>query len=141
MPGRSSPVYRIFKRASGDAPSVRPVIVAMVLAAIAVTSVGVVRVTREHEVLELGYRLSREAAHVRELREVRRQLELERATLTAPDRIRRLATALGMQPIAPDRIRIVTAAPDVADAADRAPDATPDATTDAPGAARLARQP
>ena len=32
---------------------------------------------------------------------------LERATLTSPERIRRLALQLGMTPVAPDRIRII----------------------------------
>ena len=85
----------------------RPVIVAMVSIACALTTVGVVRVSRQHEVLRLGYELSKNSEHVKKLEEVRRRLELERATLTAPDRIRRLATQLGMTPVAPDRIRIV----------------------------------
>ena len=100
-------LYRIFVRARGDAPSVRMTIIAMIVLACALTIVGVVRVARQHEVLRLGYALSREADHVRSLRELQRRLELERATLTAPDRIRRLATALGMTQVAPDRIRIV----------------------------------
>jgi cell division protein FtsL len=41
------------------------------------------------------------------LREERRQLELEHATLSSPERIRRLATRLGMTPVAPDRIRVI----------------------------------
>ncbi|HEY0254221.1 MAG TPA: cell division protein FtsL [Kofleriaceae bacterium] len=80
----------------------------MIAVAVALTIVGVIRVQREHEVLELGYRLAKRADTVKQLRETRRKLELERATLTAPDRIRRLATQLGMTPVAPDRIRIVT---------------------------------
>lgn len=99
-------MYRIFKRAEGAA-SVRSVIVAMVIAACLVTGVGVIRVARQHEVLQLGMQLSREAEHVRQLEEVRRRLELEHATLTAPERIKKLATELGMTPVAPDRIRII----------------------------------
>jgi len=89
----------------------RPVIVAMIMTAVALTSVGVIRVSRQHEVLRLGYQLSKHSDQVKRLEEVRRRLDLERATLTAPDRIRRLAGELGMTSVAPDRIRIITAAP------------------------------
>jgi len=47
---------------------------------------------------------------VRKLREVKRQLELEYAVQSSPDRIRRLATQLGMTTVAPDKIRVVTPA-------------------------------
>jgi cell division protein FtsL len=103
----SAPLYRIFKRAPGDAVPVRAVVALMVAVACVLTTVGVIRVSRQHEVLSLGYQLSHESETVRELREVRRRLELERATLTAPDRIRRLATQLGMTPVAPDKIRLI----------------------------------
>lgn len=92
-------------------PSVRAAIAAMIVLACGLTAVGVVRVSRQHEVLRLGYELSRQADRVRELREMRSRLELERATLTAPDRIRRLAVELGMTTVAPDRIRIVELQP------------------------------
>ncbi|HEX4451388.1 MAG TPA: cell division protein FtsL [Kofleriaceae bacterium] len=87
----------------------RTVVIAMIVLACTLTAVAVIRVTRQHEVLQLGYRLSHGTEQVRELREARRRLELERATLTAPDRIRKLATELGMTPVAPDKIRIVHA--------------------------------
>ena len=99
-------VYRMFKRADGAAP-VRSIVIAMVIAAMALTALGVARVTRQHEVLRLGYRLDRESEKVRQLKEVQRRLETELATLTAPERIRKLAVQLGMTPVAPDRIRIV----------------------------------
>jgi cell division protein FtsL len=99
-------VYRIFKRAEGAAP-VRSVVIAMVLCAIMLTGLGIVRVTRQHDVLRLGYQLDRQASQVRQLREVNRRLEVELATLTAPERIRRLATQLGMTTVEPDKIRIV----------------------------------
>ena len=104
-------MYRIFRRPDGEAPSVRIVIVAMVLVALMITAVGVVRVTRQHEVLRLGLALSKKSDEVRKLRETRRQLELELATLTAPDRIRRLATSLGMTTVAPDKIRVIAPKP------------------------------
>lgn len=100
-------VYRIFKRTDGTAPSVRPVVVAMVVIAALVTALGIARVKRQHEVLRLGYELNRQSEQVRKLTERKRSLEVERATLTAPDRIRRLATNLGMTTVAPDRIRVI----------------------------------
>lgn len=100
-------VYRIFKRPDGQAASVRLGVVAMVLLAIVLVAAGIVRVTRQHEVLRLGLSLSKSSENVRKLRETRRQLELELATQTAPDRIRRLATQLGMTPVPPDKIRLV----------------------------------
>jgi cell division protein FtsL len=100
-------VYRIFRRGEGEAPSVRSVVIALALAAALLVAIGVIRTARQHEVLRLGYQLSRKADQVHELREARRQLELERATLSAPDRIRRLATQLGMAPVAPDKIRVI----------------------------------
>ena len=99
-------VYRFFQRADGSAASMRTIIVMMIGLAIALTTAGIVRVSHQHEVLRLGYELSRKSDLVRELREARRQLELEHATLTSPDRIRHLAQQLGMEPVAPDRIRI-----------------------------------
>ncbi len=100
-------VYQLFRRSDGEAPSVRLFIVTMVIAAVMLVGVGVVRVTREHEVLRLGFQLSKQSEKVRALREERRQLELELATYTAPDRIRKLALQLGMTPVAPDKIRVV----------------------------------
>jgi cell division protein FtsL len=102
-------VYRLFKRADGKPESVRMFAIVMVALACALCAFGIVRVARQHEVLRLGYQLSRESDTVRELREARRRLELEHATLTSPDRIRRLATQLGMTPVSPDRIRVIEA--------------------------------
>ena len=106
MSGASS-IYRLFKRDDGTAAPVRPLVIGMIALTCALTGVGVIRVARQHEVLRLGYLLSRESDQTRELRETRRKLEIERATLTAPDRIRRLAIQLGMTTVAPDRIRIL----------------------------------
>jgi cell division protein FtsL len=104
-------VYRIFQRADGSAPSVRAVVIALVTAAALVTAIGVIRVARRHEVLQLGLQLSRTSEQLARMHENHRQLELELATMTAPDRIRQLATRLGMAPVSPDRIRTVPAAP------------------------------
>lgn len=102
-------LYRIFLRTDGEAPSVRAMVVAMVIAAALLTFAGVIRVSRQHEVLRLGFELARRTEQLGRLQEAHRQLELELATLAAPDRIRRLATQLGMAPVSPDRIRIVGA--------------------------------
>lgn len=106
MTSSAASVYRMFKRTEGAA-SVRSMVIALVVLACVLTGLGVVRVTRQHEVLRLGYQLDREAERVRRLEETRRRLQVERATLTAPDRIKRLGTQLGMTTVAPDRIRIV----------------------------------
>ena len=104
----TSPVlYRLFRRHGEAAPSVRPVVIALVILACCLAAAGLVRVKRQHEVLSLGYQLSKKSEEVRKLRETRRQLELEHATLSSPDRIRRLATQLGMTTVAPDRIRVI----------------------------------
>lgn len=100
-------LYRIFRRDPGEATSVRAVVIALVLLAIGLTVIGIIRVQREHEVLRLGFQLSKQSEHVRKLRETRRQLELELGTLSSPERIARLAGQLGMAPVAPDRIRVV----------------------------------
>ena len=100
-------LYRIFQRADGEAPSVRAMVVTLVIAAALLTCAGVIRVARQHEVLRLGFELSRRSEQVSRLHEARRRLELELATLAAPDRIRRLATQLGMTPVSPDRIRVL----------------------------------
>jgi cell division protein FtsL len=108
MSSSAASLYRLVKRA--EAAPVRTVVMAMIVLACTLTAVALIRVGRQHEVLQLGYRLSHGTEQVRELREARRRLELERATLTAPDRIRKLATELGMTPVAPDKIRIIHAA-------------------------------
>lgn len=100
-------VYRIFKRPDGTTASVRGIVLVLIAIAALAMSIAVVRVTRQHEVLRLGLKLSKQSDHVRKLREAKRQLELEHATLTAPERIRRLALQLGMTSVAPDKIRIV----------------------------------
>jgi cell division protein FtsL len=110
----SAAVYRIFQRTDGRAPSVRAVVIALAVAAALLTAAGVIRVARRQEVLRLGFELSRRSEQLGRLQEARRRLELERATLAAPDRIRRLATQLGMTPVSPDRIRIVEPRADAA---------------------------
>jgi cell division protein FtsL len=100
-------LYRIFRRSDGTAPPVGAVVIALVITGALLTAVGVIRVARQHEVLRLGFVLSRTSEQLGRMHEAERALELERATLAAPDRIRRLAAQLGMTPVSPDRIRIV----------------------------------
>jgi cell division protein FtsL len=104
-------LYRLLARRSSDAASVRAIAATLVAVACLAVALGVLRVEHEHEVLQLGYRIAHEQARLDALHEVRRRLDLERAALTAPDRIRRLATELGMTSVAPDRIRIVRRSP------------------------------
>lgn len=96
----------MFLRVRGAAP-VAPVVVGMIIAGSLLTAVAIARVSRQHEVLQLGYQLTQRAARVDRLREAQRQLQVERATLTSPERIKRLASSLGMTPVAPDRIRVI----------------------------------
>jgi cell division protein FtsL len=101
-------IYRILKPEDGEAPSLRTIICVLVVLALVLTGVGVARVSHQHEVLSLGFELGRTADRISALSETRRELELERATLTAPDRIKKLASQLGMTTVAPERIRVVT---------------------------------
>ena len=102
--------YRLFRSAEPSAPT-RGTVAVLVLVTALVTGLGVQRVRARHEVIRLGYQLSKATEDVRQLREARRQLELERATLTNPERIRALAAAMGMLPVPPDQIRVVPASP------------------------------
>lgn len=100
-------MYRILKPQDGEAPSLKVIIGVIVVLALLLTGVGVTRVTHQHEVLALGLELSRTTDKIAQLAETRRELELERAMLTSPDRIKKLATQLGMTTVAPERIRVV----------------------------------
>jgi cell division protein FtsL len=100
-------LYRIFRRDFGPAPSVRAAIIAMVLAAVALTGLAIAQVARRHEVTRLGYALAHASTRLSEAEERHRRLELERATLAAPERIRALATRLGMVATPPDHVRVI----------------------------------
>jgi len=100
-------LYRLL-RASSVAP-VRTRAATLVLIAVAVTTLALARVARRHEVVRLGYELSRSSETLYRLREENRRLELERSTLIAPERIRDLASTLGMVPVPADQIRVITA--------------------------------
>lgn len=106
-------VYQLL-RSSSPSPAGRGVIALMVAVAALCTTLAIARVRARHEIVALGYDLSRAGEKVRELREVRRKLEVERATLANPERVRALATELGMVPVPADQIRVVRPAGGVA---------------------------
>ncbi len=103
-------IYHLF-RLTSSAPRSRRTIAIMTLVAALATGLAVERVRSRHEVVRLGYQLSRANEDVRALREAGRRLELERATLTNPERIHTLAAAMGMQPAEAAAIRVVTPEP------------------------------
>lgn len=98
-------LYRLLRSGAQDTP--RSAIAVVVVAALLVLLVLLIRVARHHEVRQLGYRLSRAQHRLTEQRELARNLELERALLVAPERVRELADKLGMVPVAADRIRVI----------------------------------
>lgn len=99
-------------RSVEPAPGDRKLILMMVVITALVTGLALHRVATRHEVVALGYQLTRATDELRHEREVNRRLELERATLTNPERIRGLATRLGMIAVPPDRIRVIAAPPE-----------------------------
>lgn len=107
--------------AAEPAPGDRKLIGVMIVIACLVTALAVARVRARHQIIALGYQLSRANAELQVEREMRRRLDLERAALTNPTRIRDLATQLGMVPVPADRIRVITAPGKVARAARVAP--------------------
>jgi cell division protein FtsL len=106
-------LYQLFRR-STPAPAGRGVIALMAVVTALCTALALQRVRSRHELVSLGYDLSRAGEKVRELREAHRKLEVERATLANPERIRVLATELGMVAVPADQIRIVRAGNPVA---------------------------
>ena len=106
-------IYQLFRR-TGPAPAGRSAIALMVVMTALVTILAIQRVRSRHELVALGYDLSRAGEKVRELREVKRKLEVERATLSSPERIRVQALELGMVPVPADQIRVVRAGATVA---------------------------
>jgi cell division protein FtsL len=101
-------LYQLFRR-TAPAPDGKRAIALMAVVAALVTGLAIQRVRSRHELVSLGYDLSRAGERVRELREARRQLEVERATLANPERIRTRAVEFGMVPVPADQIRVVRA--------------------------------
>ncbi len=99
-------LYQLFHHTSPE-PGRRRAIALMTIVVALVTGLALQRVRSRHELVSLGYELSRAGERVRELREARRKLEVERATLANPERIRTRAVELGMVPVPADQIRVV----------------------------------
>jgi cell division protein FtsL len=102
-------VYSLLR--SARPAGTKNLVIGLVVAAFALGALGVMRVARRHEVVQLGFELSSKTDELRKLSDENRALELERSTLADPRRIRALAAALGMMSVPPDAIRIVPAAP------------------------------
>jgi cell division protein FtsL len=100
-------LYRLLKATAQRAPKAHRGVVLMIAIFSVITAVCIVIVGKRHDVLRAGYELSKTSHKVSQLREANRQLTIELAMLSAPDRIRTLATQLGMIPVPPDQIRVV----------------------------------
>ena len=101
------------------APPVRIAVVAMALIAALVMLLGIAHVNRRQEIVRTGYDLSRATEELARLQEENRRLRLEKSALTNPERVRRLAQALGMSRPGPTQIRVVKRRDQVARADDR----------------------
>jgi cell division protein FtsL len=83
----------------------RPFLPLWTLAVAATTAAFVTYLTLRVRSVELGYELGRSHAHVARLREVKRVLELELASLETPERVDMVARSLlGMTEPSSDRI-------------------------------------
>ena len=103
--------YRLLHRAWGPAPSTRDTIITMVVLAALVTVLAIAQVARRQQVVRAGFDLSRATHELQARRAEHRALEVELATLTHPERLRALATRLGMIPAQPNQTRVVPAKP------------------------------
>ena len=84
----------------------RPRITLMVLLGILGIALGSRKIAAEHDRVRLGYELSEAQRELRQLQEENRRLRLEYSVLISPERIKTLATALGMRRPMPGQIRI-----------------------------------
>jgi len=107
-------LYSLLRSTARPLPRARGLVVGMVLAAAAVTSVAVARVAHRHQVVKLGFELAAASDELHALQNKNHELLLQRSMLTEPTRIRALASALGMQLAPPDAIRVVPPAPESA---------------------------
>lgn len=100
-------IYRLLKSTAHRAPKAHRGVLILLATFAFITMAALMYVGRRHAVLRYGYQLSRASQRVAVLRESNRRLDIELAMLSAPERIRGLATQLGMIPVPPDRIRVV----------------------------------
>src|SRR5262245_15181812 len=94
------------RRALAAAPPARVAVACGLIAAALVLAVGIFHVSRQKQILALGYRLAAARHELRLLREDNRRLRVEQSVLTSPDRIERLASSLGMLRPTPEQIRV-----------------------------------
>lgn len=125
-------IYRLLKSTARRAPKAHRGVMILVTVFALITTAAIMYVGRRHEVLRYGYQLSRASQRVAVLRESNRKLDIELSMLSTPERIRGLATQLGMIPVPPDRIRVVPRTPIPA------VDATPTATLNTQSALAVA---
>ena len=100
-------LYRLLRATATRAPKANRGVALITGLTIAIAGIALVHVRRRQEVLRLGYELARTSHRVNRLREFERQLDIELGVLSAPARIRDLASKLGMAPVPPDRIRVI----------------------------------
>lgn len=89
------------------APRVGIAIVAMAIVAGLIGVVGIAHVNQRQQIIHLGYELSSATDELTRQREENRRLRLEKAALTNPERVRRLAESLGMTQPGPSQIRVI----------------------------------
>lgn len=77
------------------------------LVAAAAMAIGITHVARRHQAVRAGYELSKTTSELRKLQEENRRLRLEKSVLTNPQRIERLAIALGMRHPEAGQVRVV----------------------------------
>lgn len=83
----------------------RIAVAAMVAAAASAAFFGVAEVDRRQELIRVSYELSEVSREARAAEEENRRLHLERSLRSAPERIERLATELGMVRPKPEQMR------------------------------------
>ncbi len=86
----------------------RTAIIAIVACATIAALFGTLQVKRHHELVGLSYSLSAITDELRVAEEDNRRLRLERSLLTAPSRIERMATELGLVHPEPKQIRVIS---------------------------------
>jgi cell division protein FtsL len=85
----------------------RKTVLFAVLAAVGLIAIGSRKISSEHQRIRLGYQLTKARSELRSVQEENRRLRLEYSVLVSPERIRPLATALGMRVAGPSEIRVV----------------------------------
>jgi cell division protein FtsL len=105
IPNRLYTLFR--KRPAASATQTRKTVAVLVTVSAMLVSLVLLRVSRRHRVIRYGYQLAEASSRLRVEEELHRRLLLERSTLTSPERIRTIATGLGMVPVPADRIRVI----------------------------------